>query len=60
MDKSDTRRPLVVVGGPCASVNYYPHKGFHPVVIFTGGLDAVDPFLGQVGPFQLPSDLTET
>ncbi|WP_250719254.1 hypothetical protein [Bacteroides fragilis] len=60
MDKSDIPQPLVVVGGPCASVNYIPHKGFHPVAIFTGGLDAVDPFLGQVGPFQLSSDLTET
>ena len=60
MDKSDIPQPLVVVGGPCASVNYIPYKGFHPVAIFTGGLDAVDPFLGQVGPFQLSSDLTET
>ena len=60
MDKSDIPQPLVVVGGPCTSVNYIPHKGFHPVAIFTGGLDAVDPFLGQVGPFQLSSDLTET
>ena len=59
MDKSDIPQPLVVVGGPRASVDYIPHKGFHPVLIPIGGLDAVDPFLGQVGPFQLFPDLAE-
>lgn len=51
MDKSDIPQPLVVVGGPRASVDYIPHKGFHPVLIPIGSLDAVDTFLGQVGPF---------
>ena len=47
MDKSDIPQPLVVVGGPRASVDYIPHKGFHPVLIPIGGLDAVDPCLVQ-------------